>query len=89
MQDVSHLEDTASHVIHVRLSQVFPALLQMYLIGGQDAVEAVQQDLQPHRNRLSSIENQGAQVQHWPRQGHLHWAAARQLLSLKVELLHS
>lgn len=58
------------------------------LIWGEDAVETVQQDLQLDGNRLSSIQDQGAQVEHQPGKSHFHWAAARGWLGLEVELLH-
>ena len=60
---------------------------RVYLFWGEDAVEAVQQDFQADGNGLSSVQDQGAQVEHEPGKGHLHWAAAGGQLGLKVELL--
>lgn len=59
----------------------------LYLVWGEDAVETIQQYFESNRNGLSSVEDQGAQVEHQPREGHLHWATGGGLLGLKMELL--
>lgn len=55
-----------------------------YLLWGQDAVEAVQQYLETNRNGLSSVQDQGAQVEHHPRKSHLHWTTAGGRLGLEL-----
>lgn len=92
VQDVSDLMETNSKLLHITVLQytntAAPTNTQyLYLVWGEDAVETIQQDFESDRNGLSSVEDQGAQVEHQPRKGHLHWATGGRLLGLTMELL--